>query len=117
MRDVRPALGGGWLAWYGGRTSATRDCFLPRLLSSLRGDACSSAAQHELLDLAGCRLWKLSQQRQAFRNLESREAVARERIHLLHADRHAGFAHDEGMRSFAPLLVRQTDDRDLHDGR
>src|SRR5262245_37756960 len=85
-----------------------------RLLSRDGGPA---AAQNELLNLPGGRLWQLGDEAEAVRAFEMRQLVPHECPQLLGSDRRAGFQYHERVRRLAPLGIRQADDcRFKHSG-
>src|ERR1039457_5406825 len=83
----------------------------------LSRDRSGAAAQHELLDFAGRRLWQCRNWVPDLRRLEMGHAFADERSQFLVRCRHPGAENDEGMWRLAPALVGHADNRCLEDGR
>src|ERR1019366_4736934 len=81
----------------------------------LSGDRSGAAAQHELLDFAGRRLWQRLNRVPDLRDLEMGHAFADERSQFLVRCRHPGAENDESMWRLAPALVRHADNRYLED--
>src|SRR5438105_12364227 len=83
----------------------------------LRRDRRLSCSQNVFLNLAGRSLGKFFDEGDAVRRLEMREVRPRKLAQLAFLSVRALLKNDEGVRRFAPTLVREPDDRDLLYGR